>query len=186
VSDDSAELDRLFSLVQSLQRSVDQILELLKQGQQTKKEPSSRGEKGEEKPKRGPIDWMRLSGDERLAVWEGLAVFVESLVHRYNLQLEILPCWWRHPDAVEELTALWQIRQNVFGERDDPTASYQWQNQLYNSRERLSALFMSCREGHIGMSITTWMTPEMRADFQRAMLVDSYPEGKGRIPMGAD
>lgn len=174
MSSEPAEVAHLVSLVQSLQESVDRILQLVTQGK-TAPEPVRR----EEERKRGPIDWMRLTGDERLAAWEGLAAFVEALVFRYNLQLEIQPCWWRHPDAVEELTALWQIRQNVFGGRSDPTASYQWQNQLYNSRERLSGLFSSCREGHIDTTITTWMTPGMRAEFKSAILADSYPEHTG-------
>ena len=178
----SEEFQQLAAKVDSLQRTVDRILAIVEQSQaqesaKEKAESPPQKEKGEEKRKRGPINWLQLSGDERRATWEGLAAFVEAIVFRYNLQLEIQPCWWQHADAVEELTALWQIRQNVFGERGDPTASYQWQNQLYNSRERLSGLFSSCREGHIDTTLTRWMSDDMRAEFKRAVHADSYGSG---------
>lgn len=116
-----------------------------------------------------PIDWFRISGAERLAAWRGLADFVEKLVLRYDLALEVLPCWWQHGGAVEELTALWQVRQFTYRDGAEPKEAMYWQDTLYKSRGRLRDIFVSCRDGHVDSIVGDWMSRELRMRFRKAM-----------------
>jgi hypothetical protein len=115
----------------------------------------------------GPIDWSSISGRDRLDAWLGLAEFVECIVRRYNLALELRPCWWQHGDAVEELTALWQIRLFSYRVGAKPTEGMTWQDMLYKSRGRLRDIFVSCGNGHIDPSVDIWMTEDVATSFQR-------------------
>ena len=109
-----------------------------------------------------PIDWFSISGRDRLAAWQGLAAFVDTLVYRYDLQREIMTCWWQHNDAVEELTALWQVRLSSFLDGASLNAAMSWQDTFYKSRARLAGIFSSCREGHVDARVHGWMSNEAR------------------------
>jgi hypothetical protein len=135
-----------------------------------------------------PIDWFAISGRERLMAWQGLAQFVEALVVRYNLQLEIRPCWWRHADAVEELTALWQARQSYFGADAGLRDAMAWQNTFYASRDRLRFMFVACGEYHTDAMVRIWMTDEDRAGLVEAVrqeVFGSGPPNPSAPPRGA-
>jgi len=137
-----------------------------------------------EKPdlRRKPVDWLSVTGRERLGAWQGLAYFVEVLVYRYNLHLEIRPCWWRHADAVEELTALWHTRQMSYRDDADLDKAYTWQDALAKARDRLRFMFVACFEGHIDNTIRTeWMSEEIRQDFARTVQRDVLAS-EGRVP----
>ena len=62
----------------------------------------------------GPWSWRALGPGRRRALLSQLRAWVDWLITRYELRAEaqtIPPCWYRHPVAVEELTALmvaWQ------------------------------------------------------------------------------
>jgi hypothetical protein len=131
--------------------------------------PAADKEKAEEKPeslRRKPVDWLQVSGRERLAAWQGLAYFVEVLVYRYNLQMEVRPCWWQHSDVVEELTALWHTRQMSYRDDADLNAAYTWQDALYKARDRLRFMFVACLEAHVDQTIDgVWMDDETRNAF---------------------
>lgn len=57
---------------------------------------------------RRPVVWADLEPHEARRTWRRLAGWVGWLRSRYPLAQRIPPCWWRHPELVEELTALWQ------------------------------------------------------------------------------
>ncbi len=116
---------------------------------------------------------MTLSGNARVKAWNELSSFVEGLVYRYNLQLEILPCWWQHGEAVEELTSLWQARQVAYAQGADPAMGSWWQDLLERSRIRLRGIFSSCRDGHIQSGNPTWMPDQQRQAFQQAINYES-------------
>jgi hypothetical protein len=110
-----------------------------------------------------PVDWFTVSGHERLLAWQGLAQFVETLVFRYGLQLEIRPCWWRHAEAVEELTALWHARQVLYGDGASLRDAMSWQDTFYSSRDRLRYMFVACSAYHVDSIVQLWMTDADRA-----------------------
>ena len=83
-------------------------------------------------PKRErPIDWTRIAGYERQRTWEGLAAFVEAMVRHHDLEAVIMACWWRHPNAVENLTALWHRHENTYGEDGKPENAMDYVDSLY-------------------------------------------------------
>ncbi len=65
-------------------------------------------------PAEGPWAWRTLGPSRRRELLSQLREWVDWLITRYELRAEaqtIPPCWYRHPVAVEELTALmvaWQ------------------------------------------------------------------------------
>jgi hypothetical protein len=57
----------------------------------------------------GPWAWHLLDGAQQRELFAELREWVDWLIERYAVQSEqyrIEPCWYRHPVAVEELTAL--------------------------------------------------------------------------------
>ena len=60
-------------------------------------------------PREGPWAWRALGPGRRRELLTQLRDWVDWLITRYELRAEaqtIPPCWYRHPVAVEELTAL--------------------------------------------------------------------------------
>jgi len=69
--------------------------------------------------KGGPWTWHLLDRDKQELLWEELLAFVEWLEERYlvNLSRQKLPfsaCWYKHPVAVELLTALMVAHKSVY------------------------------------------------------------------------
>lgn len=104
----------------------------------------------------GPWVWHRLGSAERVHRMNQLRVWVDWLTGRYNLHgtaTRIAPCWYRHPVAVEELTALWVSWQAAYT-LPDPTAELiAWHDRwLWPSLHRLNTaplqLFNSCPQRH--------------------------------------
>ncbi|WUI00397.1 hypothetical protein OHR68_00780 [Spirillospora sp. NBC_00431] len=180
MTSDSAELERLAAKVQTQQEAIDRLTEIVekvleKPAATPEKETGPTDKKEKKEKKEEPINWMRLAGDERRQVWMDLARFVEDLVLRYKMQLELMPCWWKHNDVVEELTALWQIHRATFRPGSAPNANLQWLNTLYGSRKRMTAVFMSCREGHIDSALDGWLSGADRQEFEQAVQ-DGWPD----------
>jgi hypothetical protein len=173
VSDISPELQSLLSIVQIQQQSIERLMKFIEE-RASAAPPSAVAAPKETEKKPQPIDWFKISGQERLTTWEELGEFVQNIVLRYNWHLVITPCWWQHSDAVEEFTALWQIRQTSFTPDASLTAAMSWQDNLAKCRERLGGLLGSCRDGHVDMTVrTAWMSDSIWADFRRMARADS-------------
>jgi len=63
--------------------------------------------------------WRDLGPLGARVLWDRLAAWVGWLRGRYPLAEQIPPCWWRHPELVEELTALWLAWRAAYS---DPAA----------------------------------------------------------------
>ena len=75
----------------------------------------------------GPYVWHTLSTDDAEKLWEALADWVGWLRGRYPLARQVPLCWWRHPELVEELTALWLAWREAYTEKGAPlTAAADW------------------------------------------------------------
>jgi len=76
---------------------------------------------------RGPVVWHQLSPVESARAWRGLAEWVGWLRGRYPLAHQVPLCWWRHPELVEELTALWLAWRDAYTEKGASlTAAADW------------------------------------------------------------
>ena len=59
--------------------------------------------------------------------WTALAEWVGWLRGRYPLANQVPLCWWRHPELVEELSALWLAWRDAYVEQGAPlTAGADW------------------------------------------------------------
>jgi hypothetical protein len=75
----------------------------------------------------GPYVWHTLSATDGAKLWEALADWVGWLRGRYPLARQIPLCWWRHPELVEELTALWLAWREAYTEKGASlTAAADW------------------------------------------------------------
>ncbi|MEU6034139.1 hypothetical protein ABZ801_01880 [Actinomadura sp. NPDC047616] len=161
---DSADARELADLLRRQQQLLETLIELLDRrlAPEQASEPAAAAEAPPPPP--GPVDWVALSGPERRRTLHELATFVESTVLHYKMPLAILPCWWRHPEVIEELTALWQVRKETFRPGVKPSATMQWHDALYKVRDRVSVFLSSCREGHIAPVYGAWMSDAERAE----------------------
>jgi hypothetical protein len=98
------------------------------------------------------VAWQLLDGSGAEAVWRRLADWVGWLRGRYPLARQIPACWWRHPELVEELTALWLAWREAYTERSVPaTASMDWHDRwLPGLLRRIGAggWNLACEGGH--------------------------------------
>ena len=177
-----AEIERVVGLVQTQQETIDYLVQYI---ERVEAQLNDRIDNVESSPAAAaaapagaapqqaagpdPIDWASISGQARVKAWNDLSRFTEGLVFRYSLQLEILPCWWMHGEAVEELTSLWQARQVAYSPGSDASMASWWQDLLERSRMRMREIFGSCRDGHIDSSGQRWMTDEGRSALARAI-----------------
>jgi hypothetical protein len=162
--------DRLQSLVDAV-RAQQQSIERLVAALPASSDQKEGGADDQSEPRL--INWLELRGEERRRAWQELAAFVERIVAHYELFWTVRPCWWRHNDAVEELTALWHSYQLAFADPTNLGAAMTWRDSLSRSRNRLADLFLSCREGHVDMTISAaWMPDDIRRAFHRAVQDD--------------
>lgn len=106
----------------------------------------------------GPWLWRDLEADQRDNLWAQLFEFVTWVHDRHLRQLgtdlAIAPCWFRHPVAVEHLTALMVAHHATYNART-PTPStllVEWHERcLWPVLGRLGALgvFKGCRRAHV-------------------------------------
>ena len=75
----------------------------------------------------GPYVWHTLAPADAEKLWSALADWVGWLRGRYPLARQVPLCWWRHPELVEELTALWLAWREAYTEKGAPlTAAADW------------------------------------------------------------
>lgn len=61
-----------------------------------------------------PWTWRNLASHTAERQWLELADWVGWLRSRYPLARRVPLCWWRHPELVEELTALWLAWKDAY------------------------------------------------------------------------
>ena len=76
----------------------------------------------------GPYYWAALDHDEAVKLWDKLGKFVTWLDGRYLTNLadpsyRLPECWYRHPIAVEELTALMVAHRAAYDTRSAKASS---------------------------------------------------------------
>jgi hypothetical protein len=86
-------------------------------------EGDSSGGSASRGPGSRPVVWAELSAQESAQTWEALAAWVGWLRGRYPLAQKVPLCWWRHPELVEELTALWLSWREAYVEKGAPLSA---------------------------------------------------------------
>ena len=96
--------------------------------------------------------WRTLGPQGQEELWRQLTEWVTWLRSRYPLARKIPACWARHPEAVEELTALWLAWYAAYQAVDaPPTAPVDWHDRwLPGLLHRLEhgPFALPCRDRH--------------------------------------
>ncbi|MCM3662527.1 hypothetical protein M3148_16235 [Georgenia satyanarayanai] len=117
----------------------------------------------------GPWWWQTLGREEAARLWQDLAEFVTYLSGRYlsglPAEYRVAACWYRHPVAVELLTALMVAHTGAYrdpGSEPGPGLVDFHERSLWPTLERLRhlRLFSSCQDGHTDRLSTAPTTPD--------------------------
>jgi hypothetical protein len=172
VNPQSTDLHQIVAAIQALQQTLERVVRLSEEHARRELEqlaanatPPEEEPPPIEEPQAKPIDWFHVSGRDRLNAWRDLSAFVERLVIRYNMEAVVRPCWWQHPEAVEELTALLHLRQYSYQDGASLAGAMSWLDNFNKSRERLRAMFMACTTYHVAPIPRPWMSEADRAAF---------------------
>lgn len=102
-----------------------------------------------------PYCWRHVSAAEARGLWVRLREWVDWVNARYfsSSWESIRPCWFRHPAAVEELTALWAAWESAYRASDEgegfSDAALWWHEKLHAVVHRLwEEQFAECKAGH--------------------------------------
>lgn len=102
-----------------------------------------------------PYCWRHVSASEARGLWIRLREWVDWVNGRYFASSweSIRPCWFRHPAAVEELTALWAAWEAAYRSSDEgegfSDAALWWHEKLHTVVHRLwEEQFAECKAGH--------------------------------------
>jgi len=96
--------------------------------------------------------WRYAGAKARERLHGALSDWVDWIRHRYPLARRIPDCWSKHPEVVEELTALWLAWQAAYVEADAPlTAGAEWHDRWLPGvlfRLEHGAMALDCRQHH--------------------------------------
>lgn len=83
------------------------------------------------------------------ALWVQLAAWVAWLRNRYPLAKQVPGCWWRHPELIEELTALHLAWRAAYADpQAPPTGPADWHDRwLPGTVHRLTHTWHACPDG---------------------------------------
>lgn len=131
----------------------------------------------------GPWSWKHLDSDQRAALWFELFDWVEWLQNRYVIHLKqdqygLRPCWYKHPLAVEYLTALMVSHQAAYSTRAvlPSAALVEWhERSFWPMMTHLKSVWGKC-------TAVTHSDPELvpilfnRTEFELMVLSSTIPE----------
>ncbi|GAB2473469.1 hypothetical protein [Xylanimonas ulmi] len=85
-----------------------------------------------------PIEWELLTAGEADAAWADLNAWVHWLRHRFALPATVVPPYWhRHPELIEELSALRTHRLACYDPEASPSSPITWMRDLADTILRL-------------------------------------------------
>lgn len=133
----------------------------------------------------GPWFWPRLSEDQRTKVLRQVADFVlwlDETYLTYVAKYRIPQCWWRHPDAREQLIALMVSHRAVYTKKAKAVSGdlVDWHERaLWPVMDRLlltGSMSRCVDDGHSGFSSTTRVRMEEEEELtQRIRVADAEP-----------
>lgn len=165
----TSDIDRLVGLIQSQQETIDYLVQYIERVEAQVNDRLDAVDNNVVKahdsvlpPGKYPVNWANVAPDTAVATRQALADFVDFLVDRHGFRDHLRPCWYEHGTAVEELTALWTARAAAFAGNADASMASWWQDLLERSQFRLRKMFVKCRNGHVSVDASPWLSPEER------------------------
>ena len=84
-----------------------------------------------------PISWPALTSEEAAEEWDGLRMWVTTLMVRFPNAIRLPDCWWQHNDLVEVLVALRDFERACFSSSAPGTAAVEWQRAMRDMEMRM-------------------------------------------------
>lgn len=96
------------------------------------------------------VNWRTLTDEDAPAVWVELADWVDWFLQRYQIShKKVPPCWYRHGDLVEELSALHTAWKVSYSPLDGGYGPIGWHERLTVAMDRIIARTPAeCSHGH--------------------------------------
>lgn len=94
-----------------------------------------------------PLYWPSLTAAEAAAEWPALYDWVALLQHRFRGMVRLPPCWYRHNDLVEALSALRDHERISYSDDAAPTAAVAWHTAFRDIESRLRGWIAELRCG---------------------------------------
>lgn len=186
MSDLSSEVQRLLSVVQHQQASIEKLTEAVERLQAALPVPAVEEPAAPQEPEpaaeppapaltvRHPLDWDVVTGAERALAWQELFAWVEHIVKAYSLHFLIRPCWWRHRLSLMILTSLWEYYMDTYANGGGIRSNDEFLNQLNNRTYQLGDVFISCREDHTEPAPAVWLRDDDRREFMDMVRAEFY------------
>lgn len=115
-----------------------------------------------------PITWRTLGADEAMDVWQRLDEWVRWWIKRYGISSSTVPpCWYLHPRAVEELSALWTAWELWFDPLSPANGPLTWHREAEAALVRLKTIAddTNCTiNQHLAPRTESWPTSEQYAE----------------------
>lgn len=101
-------------------------------------------------------NWTTMSGPKAAQAWQELTGWIDAVLLPRNptmqsgsAHLSWAPCWYLHPDALDELSALYGVWKLAFtGSTKGAARVAEWRDRwLPGTRTRLAEIFRSCKSG---------------------------------------
>jgi hypothetical protein len=128
--------------------------------------------------KTGPVwNWASLSGPKAAQAWQELVGWIDAVLLPRNPSLYTLasgaperswaPCWYLHPDALDELSALYGVWKLAFtGSTKGAARVAEWRDRwLPGAAARLAKILTPCTKssGHRGTELRPDQTHDVNA-----------------------
>ncbi|GAB4097645.1 hypothetical protein GCM10028787_31200 [Brachybacterium horti] len=107
----------------------------------------------------GVFPWRTASREQIARQWQGLREFVDWMVVTYLFRIgsDHKPCWWRHPNIVQEWVSLRHLYDLSWSEEDSGSGPNNFHYWLQASRARLASAWSEYNE------CDSWTHAEPRA-----------------------
>jgi hypothetical protein len=95
-------------------------------------------------------NWRTMTDEQAPDEWEALRDWTEWFVRRYRVpESTVPPCWYRHGQLVEELSALHCAHRAAFDPSDSGNGPIGWHERLALALPRMSKVYAGgCSNGH--------------------------------------
>jgi hypothetical protein len=86
-----------------------------------------------------PVMWSAHTARDQAFMLEELDLWVGWLIDRYGLDHRVVPgCWARHPELIEELSALHLAWEAAYSSSAGPEEALRWHERFELARHRLA------------------------------------------------
>lgn len=108
------------------------------------------------------VNWRELDPADAGPIWKELDEWVRWARHRYDLRM-LQPCWFKHPVAVEQLSALHTAWTVLYADEDSGLGPITFLEKTHGIQDVLRSAMQGCsKKEHRFIALPDW--PDAAAD----------------------